>query len=130
MQEAAKVFGAANNVMVNVVAGPTAQWLDKAKQDADIVFSGAENMMSDFAKALPGAFELADAQPLYLRPVAILVRRGGQLVPDAQNGCKSPTNCPEEPKILASQPCGIDTTPTTLRAPSQTAISSKRPMKS
>ena len=33
-------------------------------------------------------------------------------------------------KILASQPCGIDTTPTTLRAPSQTAISSKRPMKS
>lgn len=64
MQEAAKVFGAANNVMVNVVAGPTAQWLDKAKQDADVVFSGAENMMSDFAKALPGAFELADAQPL------------------------------------------------------------------
>lgn len=76
MQEAAKVFGAANNVMVNVVAGPTAQWLAKAKQDADVVFSGAENMMSDFAKALPSAFELADAQSLYLRPVAILVRPG------------------------------------------------------
>ena len=76
MQEAAKVFAAANNVTVNVVAGPTVQWLDKAKQDADVVFSGAENMMSDFAKALPGAFELADAQPLYLRPVAILVRPG------------------------------------------------------
>jgi accessory colonization factor AcfC len=41
-----------------------------------ILFSGAENMMTDFAKALPGAFDLADAQPLYLRPVAILVRPG------------------------------------------------------
>ena len=56
MQEAAKIFGAANNGMVNVAAGPTAQWLDKATQDADVVFSGAENMMSDFAKALSGAF--------------------------------------------------------------------------
>lgn len=76
MQEAAKAFGATNDVTVNVTAGPTTQWLDKAKQDADVVFSGAENMMSDFAKALPGAFELRDAQPLYLRPVAILVRPG------------------------------------------------------
>ncbi|MEC5214874.1 accessory colonization factor AcfC [Polaromonas sp. CG_9.5] len=76
MQEAAKAFGEAHNVTVNVTAGPTTQWLEKAKQDADIVFSGAENMMSDFAKALPGAFELRDAEPLYLRPVAILVRPG------------------------------------------------------
>ena len=76
MQEAAKVFGATNNVTVIVTAGPTQQWLEKAKQDADVVFSGAENMMSDFSKALPGAFELADAQALYLRPVAILIRPG------------------------------------------------------
>ena len=76
MQEAAKAFGADSHVKVNVVAGPTPQWVEKAKQDADIVFSGAENMMSDFAKALPGAFNLQDAQPLYLRPVAILVRPG------------------------------------------------------
>ncbi|MBG6078019.1 substrate-binding domain-containing protein [Polaromonas sp. CG_9.11] len=76
IQEAAKAFGAANQLTVNVVAGPTNQWIDKAKQDADIVFSGAENMMADFAKALPGAFDLVDAQPMYLRPVAILVRPG------------------------------------------------------
>ena len=59
-----------------MAAGPTPQWADKAKQDADVVFSGAENMMSDFAKALPGAFDLKEAEPLYLRPVAILVRPG------------------------------------------------------
>ena len=76
MQEAAKAFGAMNKVTVNVAAGPTAQWLDKAKQDADVIFSGAENMFTDYAKAMPGAFELKDAYPLYLRPAAILVRPG------------------------------------------------------
>ena len=76
MQEAARTFGATNKVTVNVAAGPTPQWLEKAKQDADIIFSGAENMFTDYARALPGAFELKDAYPLYLRPVAILVRPG------------------------------------------------------
>ncbi|MEC5212030.1 accessory colonization factor AcfC [Polaromonas sp. CG_9.5] len=76
MKEAAKSFGLLHGVDVNVTAGPTGQWSAQAKQDADVVFSGAENMMSDFAKALPGTFDLAAAEPLYLRPVAILVRPG------------------------------------------------------
>lgn len=76
MQEAARSFEAQRGVKVVVTAGPTPQWADKAKQDADVVYSGAENMMSDFAKALPGSFELGEVQPLYLRPVAILVRPG------------------------------------------------------
>ena len=76
MKEAAQAFGAAHDITVNVTAGPTPQWVDKARMDADVVFSGAENMMSDFARALPGAFDLHDAEPLYLRPVAILVRPG------------------------------------------------------
>ncbi|WP_371134203.1 substrate-binding domain-containing protein [Polaromonas sp.] len=76
MKEAAETFGVDQKITVNVVAGPTPEWVEKAKQDADVVFSGAENMMSDFAKALPGAFDLKDAYPLHLRPVAILVRPG------------------------------------------------------
>ena len=76
MQEAAKAFGTENHLTVNVAAGPTNQWIDKARKDADVIFSGAENMMTDYAKALPGAFDLANAQPMYLRPVAILVRPG------------------------------------------------------
>ena len=75
-QEAAKTFGAAHRVTVNVTAGPTPQWVDKARQDGDVIFGGAENMMSDFAKLLPDAFDLHAAQPLYLRAVAILVRPG------------------------------------------------------
>jgi accessory colonization factor AcfC len=76
MQEAARAFGAARKVTVIVTAGPTAQWSEKAGHDADVVYSGAENMMTEFSKALPAAFDLADVQPLYLRPVAILVRPG------------------------------------------------------
>lgn len=73
MMEAAANFGTAHNVDVHVTAGPTPKWIDKARQDADVVFSSAENMMSDFAKALPGAFDLKETEPLYLRPAAILV---------------------------------------------------------
>lgn len=76
MKEAAEAYGKANDVTVDVTAGPTPMWVDKAKQDADVVFNGAENMMSDFAKALPGAFDLHEARPLFLRPAAILVRPG------------------------------------------------------
>ena len=76
MKEAAKAFSATRKIDVNVTAGPLPKWIDKAKSDADIVYSGSENMMGAFAKALPGAFDLSQAEPLYLRPVAILVRPG------------------------------------------------------
>ena len=37
MKEAAKTFGALQDVEVNVTAAPTPQWADKAKQDADVI---------------------------------------------------------------------------------------------
>lgn len=76
MKEAAQAFSALGQAEVQVVAGPTPQWVEKARQDADVVFSGAENMMSDFARAMPGSFDPREVEPLYLRPVAILVRPG------------------------------------------------------
>ena len=76
MKEAAQAFERQHGHMVIVTAGPTPAWVEQAKQNADVVFSGAEHMMSDFARALPGQFELREAEPLYLRPVAILVRPG------------------------------------------------------
>lgn len=74
IKEAAKAFGAQQGVDIHVIAGPTSKWADQAKTDADVIYSGAENMMSDFARVLPGVFDLKRAEPLYLRPVAILVR--------------------------------------------------------
>ena len=80
MKEAAAEFSRLHGVPVEVVGGPTPQWLAKAKSDADIIFSGAENMMTDFIGQLKdapyGKIDVATVDPLYLRPAAILVRPG------------------------------------------------------
>ena len=74
--EAATVFEAKSNVKVEVVSGPTAKWLDKAKADADVIFCSAEFMMSDLIQAGELQIDVASVTPLYLRPSAILVRPG------------------------------------------------------
>ena len=76
MKEAAAAFEKKTGVKVDVTAGPTPQWLDKAKADADVIFSGSETMMTDFVLAMDGRITAGDVQPLYLRPLAILVRPG------------------------------------------------------
>jgi len=76
MKEAAEVFGKANNVRLEVTAGPSGQWLAKAKADADLIFSGSEYMMTDFIQAMEGRIDAATVTSLYLRPSAILVRPG------------------------------------------------------
>ena len=75
MKEASAVFGKAHNIDVLVTAGPTSQWIDDAKKDADVIFSGSEVMMSDFIKAMPD-IDVSSVKPLYLRAAAILVRPG------------------------------------------------------
>ncbi|GAC1454680.1 MAG: AcfC family putative adhesin [Gemmatimonadaceae bacterium] len=80
MKEAAAEFSRLRGVQVEVVGGPTTQWLERAKSDADIIFSGAENMMTDFIGQLKdapaGQIDVATVDPLYIRPSAILVRPG------------------------------------------------------
>lgn len=76
VQEAAEVFGRLQRAKLEVVAGPTGKWLDKAKSDADLIYSGAEFMMTDFIQAFGGQIDERTVTPLYLRPSAILVRPG------------------------------------------------------
>lgn len=76
MKEAAAAFEKTSGVKVEVTAGPTPQWLDKAKTNADVVFSGSETMMTDYVYALDGQLSHQKVIPLYLRPLAILVRPG------------------------------------------------------
>ena len=76
MKEAAAAFGKANGVVVEVTAGPTDTWISKAREDADVIYSGSEYMMTDFVKAMEGRLEEGTIVPLYLRPSAILVRPG------------------------------------------------------
>jgi accessory colonization factor AcfC len=76
LKEAAEVFGKAHGIDVQVTAGPTGKWLTQAKEDADVIFSGSESMMSDFVTAFDGQIDPKTVTPLYLRPSAILVRPG------------------------------------------------------
>lgn len=76
MHEAAKQFQNKTGVDVHVTAGPTPQWADKAKLDADVIYSGSEAMMSDLESVFTDKIVKDSIEPLYLRPAAILVRKG------------------------------------------------------
>ncbi len=76
MKEAAAAFSKAHGVQVEVTAGPTDGWIAKARQDADVIFSGSEYMMTDFVHAMQGGIDESTIVSLYLRPSAILVRPG------------------------------------------------------
>lgn len=86
IREAAAAFERRANLKVQVVGGPTPEWIVQARSNADVIFSGAENMMTDFIRQLgdtsggagphPGRIDESTVTPLYLRPVAILVRPG------------------------------------------------------
>lgn len=76
MQEAAERFGAEKGVRVAVTAGPEAQWIDEAKRNADLVFGGAEYMLTQFAMKHPGLIDGATREELYVRPAGVLVRKG------------------------------------------------------
>ena len=74
--EAAHVFGNRHGVEIEVVGKPAGKWLDKAKEDADLIYSSAEYMMTDFIRDMEGRIDESSITPLYWRPSAILVRPG------------------------------------------------------
>jgi accessory colonization factor AcfC len=76
IREAARQFGSAHNIKIDVTAGPTGKWIDAAKMDADLIYSGSETMMTDFIDAMGGELIAGTVTPLYLRVSAILVRPG------------------------------------------------------
>ena len=76
IEEAAMVFATRNDVKVKVVSGPRHIWREKAVLDADLMFSSADFMMSDYARSMDLQIDEGSITPLYLRPSAILVRPG------------------------------------------------------
>ena len=76
IREAAELFGDRNNVDFQLVASPPGKWLDKAKKDADMIYTSAEFMMIDFIRAMDDRIDETSITPLYWRPSAILVRPG------------------------------------------------------
>ncbi len=76
IKEAADVFGKEKHIQIVVTGGPAPRWLHDAQQNADLIFSGSEDMMSDFQVAMQGTLDPTTITPLYLREAAILVRPG------------------------------------------------------
>src|SRR5215471_4580584 len=54
IREAAKQFARDHGINITVTAGPTGKWIEAAKADADLVYSGSETMMTDFLDAMGG----------------------------------------------------------------------------
>ncbi|MFH0980950.1 MAG: substrate-binding domain-containing protein [Planctomycetota bacterium] len=76
IEEAAMVFATRNDAKVEVISGPRHIWREKAALDADLMFSDADFMMSDYVRALDLRIDESSITSLYLRPSAILVRPG------------------------------------------------------
>lgn len=76
MKEAAAIYEKKTGTTIQITAGPTGEWIEKARLDADIVFSGSENMMTGFITAMNGQIISSTVEPLFIRPSTILVRKG------------------------------------------------------
>lgn len=72
MKAAAAEFTKKTGVKVSVTGGPADKWASEAVKKGDLVFSGSENMFDNFIEK----FSLKEYKALYLRPAAILVRKG------------------------------------------------------
>lgn len=76
IEECAKIFSKKMLIPVKVIAGPETKWIDQAKQNADVVFGGAEYMLTQFRMQHPGLIDSTTRTELYKRSAAILVRPG------------------------------------------------------
>jgi accessory colonization factor AcfC len=76
IRDAAMVFGGERNVEIEVTSGPIDTWMEEAKKNADLIYSSAEFMMSDFMRREALGIERNSITPLYIRPSVVLVRPG------------------------------------------------------
>ena len=76
IEECAKIFGSRNNIIVKVTAGPEPKWIKTAKQNADLIYGGAEYMLTSFSMKHANFIDQNSRTELYKRGAAILVRPG------------------------------------------------------
>ena len=76
MKECAMLYQKTSGVQVVVQAGPEKQWFPAAQQDGDVIFGGADYMLTQFALDHEGFLLEGSRVELYDRAVGILVRPG------------------------------------------------------
>src|SRR3546814_4941636 len=80
MKAAAELFEQRTGARASIVSGPLPKWENEARLDADVFFSGSENMMTEFSTAFEGQVDAATVAPLYIRPSTILVKLGSKTI--------------------------------------------------
>jgi accessory colonization factor AcfC len=74
VNEAAVVFSARHGVDIDVRSGPIDSWIERAAEDADLIYSSAQFMMSRFLRSEALKLVPESVRPLYIRPSVVLVR--------------------------------------------------------
>ena len=75
MRECAEVYTKQTHIPVEVVAGPEDKWMTSAQGDADIIYGGAEYMLTQFEQKHPGFLQDDSRAEFYRRAIGILVRK-------------------------------------------------------
>lgn len=76
MQDCAKAFTAKTGIPVKVTGGPESKWISQAQANADVIYGGAEYMLTQFMQTHPGVIDVSTRVELFKRRAAILVRPG------------------------------------------------------
>lgn len=64
-----------NNKNINLQFGPTKKWIESAKENADIIFSGSDFMMNGFSNELSD-IDKSSIKAIKIREAGILVKKG------------------------------------------------------
>ena len=75
MAECARAFRETTGTEVAVVMGTPNQWIEEAREKGDLLYGGAEYMISDFISSYPGMVDESTVTNLYTREVGIIVRK-------------------------------------------------------
>lgn len=76
MKESAALFSKQHSIEVKVIGGPESKWIAEARKNADIIFGGAQYMLTQLIQNHPGLVDEKTRAELYMRPAGILVRKG------------------------------------------------------
>ncbi len=74
MTELAQQFSEKTGEKITVIAGPLSQWIERAKENADVIYSGNSSMMDHLISVLPDQLSYDDVRVLNIREAGIVVR--------------------------------------------------------
>lgn len=74
LTELARQFSERTGEKITVISGPFSQWLEKAQQNADIIFASSSSMMDSFIRMMPEQLDYEDVRVLNIRRAGIIVR--------------------------------------------------------